>query len=86
MRLTYLTCMDEYYFVQAERRINPQNLPALGRAGTSEAEVSPDVAAPSVRGPRHKVPLLNLSTESLRLSVEAMTPPCSFPLRGQVSI
>lgn len=71
--------------MQAERRVNPQNPPTLGRAGTSEAEVSPDMAAPSTRGPRHTVPLLNLSTDSLRLSVEAMTPPCSFPLRGQVS-
>ena len=71
--------------MQAERSVKPQNPPAQGRAGAPEAEASPDAAAPSTRGPRHKVPLLNLSTESLRLSVEAMTPPCSFPLRAQVS-
>ena len=73
------------FWLQAERRASSQGSQDLGRAGTPEAEVSADVAAPSVQGLRHKVPLLNLSTESLRMSVEAITPPCSFPLRGEVS-
>ena len=72
--------------MQAERRVNPQNLLALSIDGSSGAEATVDVAMPTTRGPRHKVPLLNLSTESLRMSVEAITPPCSFPLRGQVSL
>lgn len=81
----YICAYPTVYPVQAERRVNPQNTLALGRDGLPEAEASADVAAPSLRGPRQKVPLLNLSTESLRMSVEAITPPCSFPVRGQVS-
>ena len=70
--------------VQAERRITTPSPPALDRAGTPEAEVNADVAMPNVQVPRQKVPMLNLSTESLRMSVDAITPPCSFPVRAQV--
>ena len=70
--------------VQGNRRSTPPHPLALGKGATPDAEVSADVASPSVRGLQHKVPLLNLTSESLRMSAEAITPPCSFPLRGQV--
>lgn len=71
--------------MQAEMRATPGDSPALVAAGPPGAYVSSDVAAPSAAlGRRHKVPMLNLSRESLRMSVEAITPPCSFPLRAQV--
>ncbi len=41
-------------------------------------------SSPRVRGARPRVPSLNLSG-SLRISVEATTPPCSFPLRGKAA-
>ena len=70
--------------VQGDRRSIPPHPLALGKGATQDAEVSADVASPSARGLRHKVPLLNLTSGSLRMSAEAITPPCSFPLRGQV--
>ncbi len=72
------------FLVQADRRILTPSPLALDRAGTAEAGVNADVAMPVVRVPRPKVPMLNLSTESLRMSVDAITPPCSFPVRAQV--
>lgn len=41
-------------------------------------------STPIARGVRPRVPSLNLSG-SLRISMEAITPPCSFPLRGHAA-
>ena len=56
----------------------------LAKSGTPEAEVSAGMATPHAIARRHLVPPLNLTSESLRMSAEAITPPCSFPLRAQV--
>ena len=64
-----------------DSRLDP--LPEDGSPLASPALLE-GASTPRARGARPRVPSLNLSG-SLRISVEATTPPCSFPLRGHAA-
>ena len=71
---------------QAHTVLTVQGLDQMPESGSplDSPALMQGASTPRARGMRPRVPSLNLSG-SLRISMEAITPPCSFPLRGHAA-